>query len=91
MRINWRIRINNPIWWAEVLLAIITPIMAYAGITSAEITSWPILGQTLLSAVSNPHIVAMVLVSVFNAVNDPTTIGVGDTKEIMKQTAPIKD
>ena len=78
-KINWKIRFKNPIFIAQIALAIITPILAYAGLTAQDITTWAKLGELLAGAISNPYVLSLVLVSVWNAVNDPTTIGVLDS------------
>lgn len=90
MGINWKIRIKNPIWWAQMLLAVLTPILAYAGLTTSDITTWAALGELLLGAISNPYVLGMVLVSVWNAVNDPTTSGITDSAQALTYTEPKK-
>lgn len=88
MNINWRIRIKNPSFWVSVAIAIITPILAYMGITAQDITTWSALGNVLLQAVSNPYILLMVAVSVYNAVLDPTTTGFTDSANALAYTKP---
>ena len=88
MNINWKIRIKNPSFWVSVAIAIITPILAYMGITAQDITTWSALGNVLLQAVSNPYILVMVAVSVYNAVVDPTTTGFTDSVNALAYTKP---
>ena len=88
MKINVPVRLRNPVFWAQVSLAIFTPILAYFGLTGADITSWPMLGQTMLAAVSNPYVCVLVVVSVWNAVNDPTTSGLGDSTRALAKCKP---
>lgn len=80
MKINWKIRFANPVFIAQIILAILTPILAYAGITASDITTWPALVNLLKMALMNPYVLGLVLVSVWNAINDPTTVGVSDSK-----------
>ena len=87
---NWKVRFKNPVFWAQLILAILTPILAYAGLTAEDLTSWPALGNLLLSAISNPYVLALVAVSVWNAVNDPTTAGVTDSAQAQEYTEPKK-
>lgn len=87
---NWKVRFKNPVFWAQLILAILTPILAYAGLTAEDLTSWPALGQLLLDAVSNPYVLALVAVSVWNAVNDPTTAGVTDSENAKTYIEPKK-
>lgn len=88
MKLNIPVRLKNPVFWAQLGLAILTPILAYFGLTGADITSWPLLGRTLLAAVKNPYVVCLALVSVWNAVNDPTTAGLGDSARALSYRQP---
>lgn len=88
MKINWKIRFKNPVFYAQIILAILTPILAYMGITADALTSWPYLGQVLINAVSNPYVLALVVVSIWNAVNDPTTSGVTDSAQALNYDRP---
>lgn len=86
MKINWKIRIKSPKWWLMIAAAIITPILGYAGITVEQITSWAALGDLLLGAISNPYVIVLVGVSVYNAIVDPTTKGIGDSERALNYT-----
>lgn len=86
--INWKIRFKNPVFIVQLLLAVLTPILAYAGMTTKDLTSWSALGNLLLGAISNPYVLGCVVVSVWNAINDPTTTGVSDSKSAMTYTEP---
>lgn len=88
MKINWKIRIKNPSFWASVVIAVFAPIMAYMGITAKDITTWAALWNVVLSAVSNPYILITVAVSVYNAVVDPTTSGIGDSARALTYDEP---
>jgi phi LC3 family holin len=71
-------------------MAIIVPILGYMGITTADLTSWAVLGNVLLQAVSNPYVIGLVVVSVWQTVNDPTTAGLKDSEQAMSYTEPKK-
>ena len=71
--LNLRVRLRNPIFIAQAILAILTPILAYAGLTMQDLTSWAALGNLLLGAISNPYVLGLVVVSLWNTVTDPTT------------------
>ena len=43
MKLNLPVRLKNPVFWAQLGLAVLTPILAYFGLTGADITSWPLL------------------------------------------------
>ena len=84
MKLNLPVRLKNPVFWAQLGLALLTPVLAYFGLTGADITSWPMLGQTL----SNPYVCVLAAVSVWNALNDPTTAGLGDSEQAMGYSRP---
>ena len=88
--INFRVRFKNPIFIAQLILAILTPILAYAGLTYQDITTGPALGDLLISAISNPYVLGLVIVSVWNAINDPTTEGIRDSERAMTYSYPYK-
>ena len=89
--INWKVRVKNPLFWVQIALAILMPILAYMGLAVEDLTSWAILGTTLLEAVKNPYVLGLVVVSVWNAVNDPTTEGVKDSNLAMTYIKPHSD
>lgn len=91
MKINWKVRANNPQFWFQVFLSIAVPIGAYFGVSGADITSWSALGGLLADAVSNPYVLFTVAVSVYNAVADPTTDGLGDSQLALSYAKPRKD
>lgn len=88
--INFKVRFRNPVFIAQLVLAVLTPILAYAGLTVADLTTWEALGDLLLGALSNPYVLGLVIVSVFNAVTDPTTAGVKDSERAMTYSYPHK-
>ena len=88
--INYRVRLRNPVFIAQLVLAVLTPILAYAGLTMQDITTWKALGDLLLGAISNPYVLGLVIVSVFNAITDPTTVGIKDSERAMTYNYPHK-
>lgn len=87
-KINWKVRFKNPVFIAQLLLAILTPILAYAGLTVQDMTTWQAIGNLLLGAISNPYVIGLVVISVFNALNDPTTTGITDSAKALTYDAP---
>jgi phi LC3 family holin len=88
MKINWKVRVKNPLFWVEIGAAILLPILAYLGLSWEDMTSWAALGEVLLSAIQNPVIVVASAVSVWNAITDPTTKGVSDSEQALTYTKP---
>ncbi len=89
--INWKVRLKNPLWWTQIVLAIIMPILAYLGLSAEDLNTWSALGNVLLQAISSPYILAMVVVSVYNAITDPTTTGFADSKRALTYDKPNND
>lgn len=85
---NLKVRFKNPVFIVQIILAILTPILAYAGLTLQDLTSWEMLGSVLIAAVKNPYVLGLIAVSVWNALNDPTTKGVTDSERAMTYTKP---
>ena len=88
MKINLKVRFKNPVFIAQLVLAVITPIIGYLGLTVEDLSTWGKLGEILLEAVRNPYVLALVLVSVWNAVNDPTTTGLSDSERALTYEEP---
>lgn len=80
---NFKVRFKNPIFIAQFILAILTPILAYAGLTMQDLTSWAILGNIIVDAIKNPYVVGLIIISIWNALNDPTTAGFTDSEQAM--------
>lgn len=76
---NLKVRIKNPVFWAQIALTVLSTLLAYFGLTGADLTSWGALGGMLWSAIQNPYVLFMVAVAVWNALNDPTTKGIADS------------
>lgn len=91
MKINWKVRFKNPVFWFNLAAAIVLPILAYLGLNWDDMTNWAALGNALLSAVKSPAILVSVLVSVWNLINDPTTAGLSDSKNALSYDEPNKE
>jgi phi LC3 family holin len=91
MKLNLKVRLNNPVFWAQIGASILMPILMYAGLTVQDITTWGKLGELLYGAIQNPYVLGTVLVSVWNALTDPTTAGLGDSKRALTYEKPYKD
>lgn len=60
----------------------------HAGLTAQDLTTWSKVGELIVGAVSNPYVLSLVAVSVWNTLNDPTTKGLGDSARAKSYTAP---
>lgn len=88
MDINWLVRFKNPIWWAQVFLAIASPILAYYGINFKDFTTWESVFNTLLNALKNPYVLGLIAINVINTINDPTTKGFSDSQRALHYVVP---
>lgn len=85
---NLKVRVKNPVFWVQIIISILTPVLAYAGLTAQDLTTWSKVGELILGAISNPYVLSLVAVSVWNALNDPTTKGLGDSERAKGYTDP---
>ena len=88
MKINWKVRLRNPVFWAEVAAAAVLPILAQLGLSWEDMDTWAALWAALTAAVKSPVILTAVGVSVWNALNDPTTKGLSDSERAMGYHEP---
>lgn len=91
MKINWKVRMKNPQFIAQIAISIFVPILGYAGLTAQDLTSWAILMDLIINAISSPYVLMIVIVSVYNAIQDPTTAGFTDSKQALTYTKPKED
>ena len=88
MKINWKVRVKNPLFWADLAAAIILPILTALGLNWSDVTSWSALLNVMLEAIKNPVIVVSVIISVWNLIQDPTTKGVSDSERALTYDKP---
>ena len=94
MKINWQVRFANPTFWIGLIGAIGAPILAYLGITASDLTTWGSVGEAIIATFTNPYLFALVVLSVLSflgVVVDPTTKGLGDSKQALHYTEPHDD
>ena len=83
MNINWKVRFKNPMFWVGIIVAVVATVLTQLGMSWEQVTSWATLGQALLEAVSNPVVVVAVITATYNAIVDPTTSGLSDSKNAL--------
>lgn len=91
MKINWKVRFKNPVFIGQLVLAIFVPILAYMGLTLEDLTTWGKLFEVLFEAIRNPYVLALVIVSVYNSITDPTVKGLSDSKQALTYNKPKED
>lgn len=88
---NLTVRAKNPVFWFNIAIAVVAPILAYFGLTGADVTTWGMVWELTVQALANPYVLFTVAVSVWNALNDPTTAGVGDSTRAKAYKTPSKE
>lgn len=86
--INWIVRKNNVVFVFNVVMAVLVPVLAYFGLTVEDLTTWDKVGSVIVEACMNPFVLGMAAVGLFNAVVDPTTKGISDSKLALSKTKP---
>lgn len=84
--INWRVRLKNKNFWLSVIPAVLLLAQAMAAVFGLELDLGGI-GDKLISVVNAAFGVLVVL----GVVNDPTTDGLGDSKQALTYDTPKKD
>ena len=89
-KINWKVRFNkeNILFISQVIISVVIPILTYFGLQASDLTTWSKVWETFVQAISNPYVVVMVLVSLFNAITDPTTKGIGGSSIALTYNKP---
>lgn len=91
MKLNWKVRFNNPVFIAQLVLAVLTPLLAYVGLSFEDLTTWGTLWELVVEAYSNPYLLGLIVISVFNTVTDPTVKGLGDSRQALSYIKPRND
>lgn len=88
MKINWNVRIKNPVFWVQIATVVLAPMLAAAGLSWDQITSWGTLGDVILDSIKNPVVVVAMLSGIWGAINDPTTAGLNDSVQALAYSTP---
>lgn len=86
--INWKVRFKNPVFWVQIVAIAALTLINGAGQSWENMTSWPLLLQTLGASMLNPVTVVAMVAAVWAAVNDPTTAGLTDSEQAMSYDEP---
>ena len=87
---NLRVRLKNPVFWVQVLTGAFATLLAYAGLTAADLTSWAALLDVLRQAATNPYCLFLIASNVWSALNDPTTSGLTDSDRAKQYEKPLE-
>lgn len=88
--LNLKVRFNkkNILFITQVIVSVVIPVLTYFGLQASDLTTWSKVWETFMQAISNPYVVVMAIVSLFNAVTDPTTKGISDSTSALSYTQP---
>ena len=86
MMINWKVRIANKNFWITLIPAVLLLVQAI-GAPLGLVLDFGELGNQLLAIVN----AVFAVLAILGIVNDPTTNGMGDSKQAMTYTEPKKD
>lgn len=93
-KINWKVRAKSPQFWIGLLGVIASPVLAYYGLSYADMTTWESVGSVIAQFLSNPFLLGTVAVAVLSFIGvlaDPTTKGLGDSAQAMEYKNPKND
>lgn len=86
MNVNWIARIKNKSFWITLIPAVLLLVQTIAAVFGFTL-DFGELGNQLLSVVNALFAVLVIL----GVVNDPTTSGLGDSKQALTYTEPKKE
>lgn len=84
MKINWKVRLRNPIFWLTVIPAVISFAYTVLNLFGAA----PAIPETTATEAVTAIITAL---GALGVLVDPTTAGVGDSKQAMTYEEPKKE
>ena len=83
MKINWKVRIKNKVFWITIIPAVLLFIQAVASVFGFNIDLGE-LGNKLLYVIET----AFVILSILGIVTDQTTKGIGDSETALTYDTP---
>lgn len=87
MKVNVPVRLKNPWFWVSLGGIVLTAM----GVDAEMFTSWGVVKEQAVALVSNPFMLVSVALAVLGVFIDPTTAGVGDSKQALEYTKPRKE
>lgn len=84
MKINWKVRIKNPMFWATIVPAVVACVYTVLGAFGIM----PALTESMVLNVASAVLTALTTLGVLV---DPTTAGISDSALALTYKAPRKD
>lgn len=85
-RINWKVRMGNKAFWAALVPAVLLLIQVVAAVFGFTLDLGD-MGEKLLAVVN----ALFAVLAILGIVTDPTTEGLGDSKQALTYEVPKKD
>ena len=86
MKINWKVRIKNKVFWLSLIPAVLLLVQVVAAVFGIDL-NLDALGDKLLAVVN----ALFAVLTILGVVTDPTTAGVSDSKQAMEYDKPKCD
>ena len=86
MKINWKVRIKNKVFWLALVPAVLLLIQVVAAVFGIDL-NLDALGDKLLAVVN----ALFAVLTILGVVTDPTTAGVSDSRQAMEYDKPRAD
>ena len=86
MKINWKVRIKNKVFWLALVPAVLLLVQVVAAVFGIDI-NLDALGDKLLAVVN----ALFAVLTILGIVADPTTAGISDSKQAMTYDQPKSD
>lgn len=87
VKINIPVRVKNPWFWAGLAGVVLSAM----GVSAEMLTSWGAVWDAVVNLVSNPFMLASVVIAVMGVFVDPTTAGIGDSQRSLTYKTPSKE
>ena len=86
MKINWTVRLKNKTFWLSMIPAVLLLIQVVAAVFNYRLDLGD-LGNKLIAVVN----AVFAVLAILGVVTDPTTAGIGDSKQALTYTEPKKE
>lgn len=86
MKINWKVRIKNKVFWLALVPAVLLLVQVVAAVFGIDL-NLDALGDKLLAVVN----ALFAVLTILGVVTDPTTAGVSDSRQAMEYDKPRAD
>lgn len=84
MKINWKVRFKNPVFWVQVGCAFLLTALSYNVMQPQDLTTWEGLFNVIKGVFVNPYLLGLCILNVWTAANDPTTKGIADSERALQ-------